>query len=85
MPHFGIGYGEESFVHQYEGFVPPSGKKNFGTILEIFGSPGFTANTVLDHDKLQYILRRLVPLLFLPVTRPISSVAFFGVMAFSGD
>ena len=75
MPHFGIGHGEESFVRQYEGFVPPGGHKNFGAILEtIFGNPGFIANTVLDHDKLQYVLLLLVPLLFLPVTRPIAAL-----------
>lgn len=75
MPHFGIGHGEESFVRQYQGFVPPGSQKSFGAILEtIFGNPGFTANTVLEHDKLQYVLLLLVPLLFLPVTRPIAAL-----------
>jgi uncharacterized membrane protein len=75
MPHFGIGHGEESFVHQYDGFVPPGGKESFGAILEtILGNPGFTANAVLDRDKLQYVLLLLVPVLFLPVTRPLAAL-----------
>jgi uncharacterized membrane protein len=35
------------------------------------GNTGFTANVVLEHDKLIYVLELLVPLLFVPVRRPI--------------
>lgn len=72
MAHFSVGDTQESFVSQYAGLIPPGGRKSFGTILgTIIGNPGFTANVVLDRDKLQYVLLLLVPLLFLPIVRPI--------------
>jgi uncharacterized membrane protein len=75
MAHFSVGATQESFVTQYLGLIPPGSRKSFATILEtIVANPGFTANVVLDHDKLQYVLLLLVPFLFLPLTRPIGAL-----------
>jgi uncharacterized membrane protein len=69
MPHFGDA--GESFVNQYAGLVPPEAN-GFGGIVETMaGNPVFTESILLERDKLAYVLQLLVPLLFLPLTRPV--------------
>jgi uncharacterized membrane protein len=69
MPHFGNG--SESFVNQYSGLVPPEGR-GFGSVLEtVVGNPVFTGSAILEKDKLTYLLQLFVPLLFVPLARPI--------------
>jgi uncharacterized membrane protein len=69
MPLFGGG--AESFVHQYAGLVPPE-TPGFGGVVEtLVGNPVYTASIALERDKLAYVLQLLVPLLFLPLARPI--------------
>jgi uncharacterized membrane protein len=50
----------------------PAGESGFGGILKTaIGNPGYTATTLLERDKLIYVLQLLVPLAFLPLRRPI--------------
>lgn len=63
--------GQESFLYQYQGLVPP-GEHTFGGVLKtVFGNPIFTLSTLLDREKYIYLLEIFLPLAFLPLRRPI--------------
>lgn len=69
MPRF-LG-GHDSYVHQYQGLVP-EGENSFGGVLKtVIGNPGFTMTSLLERDKLVYLLQVIGPLAFLPWRRPI--------------
>ncbi len=69
MPHFASG--GESFLNQYAGLLPPGEHGFAGVLKTLVANPVFTANTVLEHDKLTYVFQIMTPILFLPLTRPI--------------
>jgi uncharacterized membrane protein len=69
MPRF-LG-GHSSYVHQYQGLVP-EGDNSFGGVLKTaIGNPAFTMTSLLERDKLIYLLQIIGPLAFLPWRRPI--------------
>jgi uncharacterized membrane protein len=69
MPRFLAG--ESSYLNQYAGLLPP-GESSFGGVLKTaLGNPGFTLKTLLEKDKLIYVLQLLTPLAFLPLRRPV--------------
>jgi uncharacterized membrane protein len=69
MPHF-LG-GATAYVHQYKDLVP-EGQTGFGGVLEtVIGNPGYTTTTVLDRQKMLYLLQVMTPLAFFPWRRPI--------------
>ena len=50
----------------------PAGETGFGGVLKtVFGNPGYTATTVLERDKILYLLQIMAPLAFFPWRRPI--------------
>jgi uncharacterized membrane protein len=62
--------GQESFVYQYHELIPP-GEHGFGGVLEtIIGNPAFTLDSLLERDKLVYLLEIMLPLAFFPLRRP---------------
>jgi uncharacterized membrane protein len=62
--------GQQSFVGQYSGLLP-SGRSDYGALLETaLANPPFTAGVVLQWDKIVYFLQIMVPVLFLPLRRP---------------
>ena len=68
MPRF-VGF--TAYVHQYQDLVP-AGEAGFAGVLKtVFGNPGYTATTVLEHDKILYLLQIMAPLAFFPWRRPI--------------
>lgn len=68
MPHFA---GHEAFTYMYQGLLP-SGEKGFlGILKTVFGNPAYLITNLMDFTKLVYILQLMVPLLFLPLRRPI--------------
>ncbi|HEX3343861.1 MAG TPA: DUF2079 domain-containing protein [Polyangiaceae bacterium] len=69
MPRYGGG--GESFVNQYAGLVPPEAEGFRGVVETLAGNPVYTESVTLERDKLVYALQLLVPLLFLPLARPI--------------
>ena len=72
MPHFADG--SETFVNQYAGLLPP-GEHTFGSILETISvNPPFTANVLLERDKLVYVLKLLAPVLLAPLASPLGFV-----------
>ena len=63
--------GESAYINQYAGLLP-RGESGFAGVLKTaFGNPGFTLGTVLEKDKIVYVLQILAPLAFLPLRRPI--------------
>jgi uncharacterized membrane protein len=69
MPRFLAG--QSSYVNQYQGLLP-EGDSGFGGVLKTaFGNPGFTMTTLLERDKVIYLLQIIAPLAFLPWRRPI--------------
>jgi uncharacterized membrane protein len=69
MPHFLNGY--PAYINQYEGLLP-EGDTGFGGILKtVFGNPAFTVSSLLEHDKVLYLLEIVAPLAFFPWRRPI--------------
>jgi uncharacterized membrane protein len=68
MPRFA---GHDSFVYMYSGLLP-TGEATFGGVLKTVASnPAFTFASLLERDKLIYVLELFVPLSFLPFRRPL--------------
>jgi uncharacterized membrane protein len=69
MPH--ALKGSAAFVYMFQGLLP-SGESSFGGVLKtVFGNPVFTMTSLLERDKLVYLLQILTPLAFFPLRRPI--------------
>jgi uncharacterized membrane protein len=69
MPRF-LG-GSEAYVHQYKNLLGP-GQQGFGGVLKtVLGNPFFTLQTLIERDKLIYLLQLFAPLAFLPFRRSI--------------
>ena len=69
MPHFLNGY--PAYLNQYEGLLP-EGETGFGGILKtVLANPAFTVSSLLEHDKVLYLLEVVAPLAFFPWRRPI--------------
>ena len=81
MPAFAGG--NESFLNQYSGLMPP-GEHGFAGILKtLVANPVFTANIVFERDKVAYVFQLMAPLLFLPLTRPIGMLLVLPGLAFT--
>jgi uncharacterized membrane protein len=70
MPRFLAG--ESSYLNQYAGLLPPGESGFSGVLKTALGNPGFALKTLLEKDKLIYVLQLLTPLAFLSVRRPVS-------------
>ena len=69
MPH--VLRGDSSFIWMYRDLVP-SGDASFGGVLKTaIANPAYTLNTLLERDKVLYLLNLFVPLAFIPLRRPI--------------
>jgi uncharacterized membrane protein len=69
MPRFL--HGDESFIHQYAGLLP-AGEKGFGGVMKtVLANPVYTLTSLLEQDKLLYIVQIGAPLCFFPWRRPI--------------
>ncbi len=63
--------GGESFITFYKD-LEPVGQQNFGGVVKtVFGNPFYTLHTLLEREKLLYMLQYFVPLAFIPLKRPI--------------
>ena len=63
--------GDSSFLYMYQSLVP-SGDNSFGGVLKTaLANPPFTLNTLLERDKLVYLLELFTPIAFLALRRPI--------------
>jgi uncharacterized membrane protein len=69
MPRF-LG-GSEAYVHQYKNLLGP-GQQGFGGVLKtVLANPFFTLTSLLERDKLIFVLQLFTPLAFLPLRRSI--------------
>ncbi|HMI88083.1 MAG TPA: DUF2079 domain-containing protein [Polyangiaceae bacterium] len=69
MPRFLAG--ESAYIHQYAELLP-EGDRGFGGVLKtVFGNPGYTMTSLLEGQKLVYLLQIMTPLVFVPWRRPI--------------
>lgn len=69
MPSFAGGEDQLSFM--YQELIPP-GKSSFGWALATaFTNPAFFVQSLLDMDKLVFLLQILIPLAFVPLRRTI--------------
>lgn len=63
--------GFPAYVNQYQGLVAPGDQVTYGSVLKtVFTNPGFTFLSLMERPKLVYALHVFVPLLFLPLRRP---------------
>jgi uncharacterized membrane protein len=63
--------GDSSFLYMYQTLVP-TGDSSFGGVLKTaLANPTFTLNTLLERDKLVYLLELFTPIAFLALRRPI--------------
>ena len=69
MPRFL--HGDESFVHQYAGLLPPCDHGFGGVMKTVLANPVYTLTSLLEQDKLLYVVQIGAPLCFFPWRRPI--------------
>ncbi|MDX2051370.1 MAG: DUF2079 domain-containing protein [Polyangiaceae bacterium] len=80
MPNEG---GGASFLYMYEGIIP-KGETGAGGILKtVLGNPGYLAHALLTGDRLTYLLQILVPVLFLPLRKPLTLIMLVSGFAFT--
>ena len=70
MPMAGGG-DRDMLLLMYRGLVPPGATSFAGVLATVAGNPGHAVSTLLERDKLVYLLQILAPLAFLPLLRPI--------------
>jgi hypothetical protein len=67
--------GEHSFLHQYQDLVPAGGSGYPAVLATVLANPFFTLTTLLERDKLFYLLQILGPLVFFPLRRAVGLLA----------
>ena len=63
--------GGDAFVHQYKLLIPSEDNSFVGVVKTILSNPIFTLETLLERQKLVYLLQIMLPLAFLPLLRPL--------------
>jgi uncharacterized membrane protein len=69
MPRFAGG--TEAFIHQYKNLVGRDEHGFAGVLKTVMANPFFTLTSLLERDKLLYVLELFAPFAFLPLRRPI--------------
>ena len=81
MPSFV--HGRDELMFMYQDFLPP-GKGTFGwAMVSALTNPAYLLKTLLEPGKLIYVLQILIPLLFIPLRRPIGWLAVIPGFVFS--
>jgi uncharacterized membrane protein len=68
--HHAMG-GGDAFVHQYRLLIPAEDNSFAGVVKTIISNPIYTLETLLERQKLIYIVQIMLPLAFLPLRRAI--------------
>ena len=63
--------GGDAFVHQYKLLIPDDDNSFAGVVRTIISNPIYTLDTLLERQKLVYILQVMLPFAFLPLRKPI--------------
>jgi uncharacterized membrane protein len=69
MPRFLGGW--NAYINQYKDLIPEGDSGFMGILKTVFGNPGYTMTTLLEREKLLYILQIMTPLVFFCWRRPI--------------
>jgi uncharacterized membrane protein len=68
--HHAMG-GGDAFVHQYRLLIPEDDNTFVGVVKTIMSNPIFTLETLLERQKLIYLVEIMLPLAFVPLLRPL--------------
>ena len=68
--HHAMG-GGDAFVHQYRLLIPAEDNSFAGVVKTILSNPVYTLDTLLERQKLVYVLQVMLPFAFLPLRRAI--------------
>lgn len=63
--------GSESFIHQWQGLIPPGGHGYAGVLMTVLGNPVYTLTSLLETDKFLYLVQLGAPFCFLVWRKPI--------------
>jgi uncharacterized membrane protein len=69
MPRFL--HGNESFLHQWAGLIPPGGRGYAGVLMTVIANPIYTLTSLLETDKFLYLVQIGAPFCFFVWRRPI--------------
>ena len=69
MPRFLAG--SESFLHQWQGLIPPGGRGYAGVLTTVLGNPVYTLTSLLEPDKFLYLVQIGAPFCFFVWRKPI--------------
>jgi uncharacterized membrane protein len=69
MPRFLAG--SESFIHQWQGLIPPGGRGYAGVLQTVLGNPVYTLTSLLEPDKFLYLVQIGAPFCFVVWRKPI--------------
>jgi uncharacterized membrane protein len=69
MPRFLAG--SESFLHQWQGLIPPGGRGYAGVLTTVLGNPVYTLTSLLEADKFLYLVQIGAPFCFFVWRKPI--------------
>lgn len=61
--------GGDAFVHQYKLLIPEGDRGFSGVVKTILSNPTYTLSTLVERQKLVYLLQILLPLSFFPLRR----------------
>jgi len=76
--------GQELVRAPVRGPDPRDGPRGFvGVVQTIVTNPAFTLNTLLERDKLVYLLQIMLPLAFFPLRRPVGLLCSFQGVLFT--
>ena len=66
--------GGQAYSDQYQDLIP-HGEHGFGGVLKtVFANPAFTISSLIERDKLSYLLQIMAPLAFFAWRRPIGAL-----------
>lgn len=75
--------GSQSFIWMFQGLLP-KGESSFGGVLRtVVSNPVYTFNSLLDQDKLTYVIKTLGPVLLLPLRHPFAWILFIPSFIFT--
>jgi uncharacterized membrane protein len=74
---------KQTFTYMFKDLMP-AGDKGFGGVIKtVFTNPAFTLDSIIEKKKFAYTLQYLVPLVLLPVRRPVGLFLFLPAFFFT--
>jgi uncharacterized membrane protein len=74
---------KQTFTYMFKDMIP-AGEKGFGGVIKtVFTNPAFTLDNIIEKKKFAYTLQYLVPLVLLPLRRPVGLFLFLPAFFFT--